>query len=89
MSDKPKPPIGFSSSGQLPESIAFSPWLTVNEASKYARAGRKFLYAAIDSGRLRAAAVDGRRKILLRREWLDAWIEASTRIVDIKPKGQR
>lgn len=89
MPDKPEPPFGFSPGGQLPESIALSPWLTVNEASKYASVGRKFLYAAIDSGRLRAAAVDGRRKILLRREWLDAWIEASTRIVDIKPKGQR
>jgi excisionase family DNA binding protein len=65
-----------------------SPWLTVNEAAAYARVGRKIIFAAIASGRLRGAHVDGRRKIIIRREWIDSWISAAApAIVDIRRQG--
>ena len=56
---------------------AGSPWLTIDEAGAYAHVGRKVLYRAIADGRLRAAHVDGRRKLIIHREWLDAWLAAS------------
>jgi excisionase family DNA binding protein len=55
-----------------------SPWLNVREASKYARCCPRILYSAVASGRLRAARLADRKKLLFRREWLDQFIEAST-----------
>lgn len=52
-----------------------SPWLTLTEASDYARRGKRFLAREVKSGRLRAARVGGRGEILTRREWLDAYLE--------------
>jgi excisionase family DNA binding protein len=52
-------------------------WLTVREASAYSRCGVKTLYRAVQRGELRAARVGGRRKLVLRREWLDAYLEAT------------
>lgn len=67
--------------------VPVSPWLNVAEACAYARVGRKIIFAAIAGGRLRAAHVDGRRKILIRREWLDSWLlAAAPAIVDIAPR---
>lgn len=51
-------------------------WLTVREAATYTRCGVKTLYRAIRSDQLRAARVGGRRKVIIRREWLDAYLEA-------------
>ena len=56
-----------------------TPWFRVNEAAAYARCGRKLLYREIAAGRLRAARIGGRREIRTRREWLDAWLEATAR----------
>lgn len=53
-----------------------SPWLDAGQGASYARVSRKLLYRAIRSGRLRAARVGGRRQVRLRREWIDAFIEA-------------
>jgi excisionase family DNA binding protein len=53
-----------------------SDWLTVREAAAYSRCGIKTLYRAVRNGQLRAARVGGRRKLVLRRDWLDAYLEA-------------
>jgi excisionase family DNA binding protein len=52
-----------------------SPWLTLSEAATYARRGRRFLAREVKCGRLQAARVGGRGEIVLRREWIDRWIE--------------
>lgn len=52
-------------------------WLTVREAAAYSKCATKTLYRAIRQGALKAARVGGRRKIVLRREWIDAYLEAS------------
>ena len=59
-----------------------TPWLRIQEAAAYARCGRKLLYREIAAGRLRAARVGGRREIRLRQQWIDDWLEATTRIVE-------
>ncbi len=53
-----------------------SNWMTVREAAVYTRCSVKLLYRAIRAGTLRAARVGGRRKIVVHREWLDAYLEA-------------
>jgi len=50
--------------------------MTVREAAAYSRCGVKTLYRAVRNGQLRAARVGGRRKLVLRRDWLDAHLEA-------------
>lgn len=64
-----------------------TPWLRIQDAASYARCGRKLLYREIAAGRLRAARVGGRRELRLRREWLDAWLEATVRVVE-QPTGR-
>lgn len=65
-----------------------TPWLNVHEAAAYGRVGRRVIYKAIAASRLRAAHIDGRRKIVIRREWIDAWLSAAAPdIIEIKPKG--
>jgi excisionase family DNA binding protein len=66
-----------------------SPWLRIAEACDYARVGKKIIYAAIAAGRLRAAQVDGRRKLLIRREWIDAWLDATApQIVELSRRDR-
>lgn len=52
-----------------------SPWLTLSEAADYARRGRRFLAREVRAGRLRAAVVGGKRQLLFKREYIDAWLE--------------
>jgi excisionase family DNA binding protein len=52
-------------------------WLTIREAAAYSRCGVKTLYRAVHRGELRAARIGGRRKLVLRTVWLDAYLEAS------------
>jgi excisionase family DNA binding protein len=59
-----------------------SPWMTIEQASMYAGVGAKTLYRAIRRRRLRAAVIDGRRTLRLRREWIDQWLEATATPVD-------
>jgi excisionase family DNA binding protein len=54
-----------------------SPWLTVREGAAYARCGVKVIYRAVESGRLRAVKLGGRRELRLTREWIDQWLLAS------------
>ena len=61
-------------------------WLTVKEAAAYSKCATKTLYRAIQQGALRAARVGGRRKIVLRREWIDAYLEASAETSENGPR---
>ena len=51
------------------------PWLKVAEAAEYTGLSRDTIYTACERGELRHAHVGGRRKILLRPQWIDAWLE--------------
>jgi len=51
-----------------------SPWLTATQAAAYLHRGRRFVLREIHAGRLRAAVVGGRREVLTRAEWCDAWV---------------
>ena len=51
-----------------------SPWLTATDAATYLKRGRRFVLREIHAGRLRAVRIGGRREILTRAEWLDAWV---------------
>lgn len=65
-----------------------SPWLNIAECAAYARVGRKVLYRAIQLGRLRAAHVDQRKKLIIHREWCDLWLQsAAPAIVEIPRRG--
>ena len=50
-------------------------WLNVTEAAEYTGLIRDTIYTACERGELRHAHVGGRRKILLRPQWIDAWLE--------------
>ena len=50
-------------------------WLNVTEAAEYTGLCRDTIYTACERGELRHAHVCGRRKILLRPQWIDAWLE--------------
>jgi hypothetical protein len=45
------------------------------------RRSHRFLAREIAAGRLRAARVGGRGEFVLRREWIDAWLEDLARPV--------
>ena len=57
-----------------------SPWLTVDEAATRAQCGKRMLYREGQARRLRAVKVGGRRTLRLRAEWVDAWLEAASRV---------
>jgi excisionase family DNA binding protein len=52
-------------------------WLTKQEAADYARVSVSTIERAIRAGELRAAGTAGR--VLIRREWVDEWIEGRMR----------
>lgn len=54
---------------------AASPWLTLAEAATYAKRGRRFIARQVKLGQLRAARVGGRGELVLKREWIDAYLE--------------
>ena len=62
-----------------------SPWMNLAAAAKYAGANRspRFLAREIKAGRLRAARVGGRGEYVLRREWVDEWLEDLARVVPV------
>ena len=63
--------------------ITDTPWLTIAEARQVAKCGSKVLYREIKAGRLRAARIGSRRDIRIHREWIDAWLLASSTPVEI------
>lgn len=62
-----------------------TPWLVASEAASYARVSEKTLYREARLGRLRHARVGGRRELRFRREWLDAWLDATAEPVEVRP----
>lgn len=60
-------------------------WLTVRQAASRAQCGTKAIYRAVNAGRLKAAAIGGRRELRFRAEWIDGWLEASSTPVEIQP----
>ena len=59
------------------------PWLSVAEAAEYAGLSRDTIYTACERGELRHAHVGGRRKLLLRPQWIDAWLERHAPDVEV------
>lgn len=60
-----------------------SPWLTITEATHVAKCGARLLRREINAGRLRAARIGGRRDIRIHRDWIDAWLLASSTPMEI------
>lgn len=59
-------------------------WLKLAGAAAHADVGRRQIYGAVRSGRLRAARVGGRSELRFRREWIDQWLESQAEPVEIK-----
>ena len=60
-------------------SVAESPWLTIDEARTYAKAGKNQIYTACRTGRLKARqTVAPQGKWLIHRDDLDAWLRGDT-----------
>jgi excisionase family DNA binding protein len=69
-----------------------SPWLNATQAALYLGRGRRFILRQIKSGAIRGAVVGGRREVLTKAEWLDAWVAAGAdktahdaRVADYRP----
>lgn len=67
--------------GVIPAAAPVSPWMNSAQAAAYLGRGRRFVLGEVKAGRLRAATVGGRREVLTRRDWLDAWVEQQARPV--------
>lgn len=57
--------------------VEAEPWLNVDQAAEYLAAPKSRVYDLVERGRLQYRK-DGRR-VLLRREWLDAYLDTETR----------
>jgi len=68
---------------------AESPWLTAAEAAAYLKRGRRFVLREIHAGKLRAARIGGKREILTRAEWCDAYVVDQATPVAIFPARRR
>jgi excisionase family DNA binding protein len=75
MTTIPNAPPGSQSS--------ISPWLTAEEAAAYTKTSKKTLYSEVRRNRLRAARIGGRRELRFRREFLDAWLQASVEPIEV------
>ena len=62
---------------------AATDWLTVDQARQVAQCGAKLIYREIKAERLRAARIGNRRDLRIRRDWTDAWLEASAVPVEV------
>jgi len=60
-------------------------WLTVYEAARRARCGKRSIYLGVQQGKLRAARRGGRRELRFLAEWVDAWLLASSSPEIINP----
>jgi excisionase family DNA binding protein len=80
-----------SASLSPPPDPAATQWITVAEAAAYAHVSASILYREVQARRLRAARLGGRRNLRLRRDWIDAWLEASATPVELgfEPRTRR
>ncbi len=62
-------------------------WLTVREGAEYARVCRDTIYTACERGELRHGRIGGRRKIVMRPQWIDAWLERHAPEVQVGRNG--
>lgn len=60
-------------------------WLTVDEAARHAKCGKRSIYLGVHQGRLRAARLGGRRELRFLAEWVDAWLLATSTPVVVDP----
>jgi excisionase family DNA binding protein len=60
-------------------------WLTAKEAAAYAKVGVQSIYLGVKRRKLRAARINGQRELRFLREWIDAWLIASTTIEVVNP----
>jgi excisionase family DNA binding protein len=60
-----------------------SPWLTANQAAKRAQVGARTIYSAVRAGRLRAARIGGRRELRFLAAWVDEWLEATVKPIEV------
>jgi excisionase family DNA binding protein len=65
---------------------ASSPWWRIDEAAAYAKQHPQAIYRACRERKLEHARVGGRRAILVKREWVDSWLESLR--VHIKPANR-
>ena len=66
-----------------------SPWRTTAESARYLRKGPKFVRREVKAGRLRAARVGGRGDLIMKVEWLDAFLEAMAEPIEVTPQIRR
>ena len=60
-------------------------WLTVDDATRHAKCGKRSIYSAVRHGKLRAARLGGRRELRFLAEWIDAWLLASSTPIEVVP----
>ena len=66
-----------------------SPWLTIKEACPRAKCSAKLLYREIKAERLRAARIGNRRDLRIHRDWIDQWLEASAKPIEVGAERRR
>jgi excisionase family DNA binding protein len=66
-----------------------TPWLDVQGVCARANCGPKLVYRAIETGKLRAAHIDGRRAIRVHSDWVDAWLTAAAPAIVELPRRDR
>jgi excisionase family DNA binding protein len=52
-----------------------SPWLSVQDAARYAALSTDTIYTACERAELRHVKVGGRKAIRIRSVWIDEWLE--------------
>ena len=62
-------------------------WLTVKEAARRARCGRRMVYTAVQLGRLRAARLGKLQALRFRPSWVDEWVELSAPLLTVEHPG--
>lgn len=60
-----------------------SPWKTVKEVCQRVKFGRQVVYREIKAGRLRAARIGGRGAVRVHDDWIDEWLIASAKPVEV------
>ena len=63
-----------------------SPWWRVNDAATYARIHKSQIFRACATRQLEHVRIGGRRTIVTRREWVDAFLNAQRIHVSVGAK---